>query len=741
MTPARPEAGERVIRTVCPLGCGIGCGILAHVKDGVLTRVEPGDFAGTSHICARGLSAPKLVYHPDRLKYPMKRKGARGEGQWERISWDEALDLIAANIREIGRKYGPNSFAFVTTGVGVFGNLLPVGFSGAVQGTFILPAGAGDSAGPCADQICYGSLWWFGEDYPNRFSHPAFCLVWGNNPAQTEPFKWKRIRRAKDTGAKLVVIDPRFTTTAAKADHYIRIRPGTDAALALGMMNVILGRQLHDTSFITSRTSGPFLVRSDNGLYLKEKDVSPGGPDDYMVWDSLSHKPQSCNVPSARGALTGTYHVNGVECRPAFQLLSDLAAQYSPARASEITGVPADIIARLAAEYAAAKPAAIYRGLGGTRGSIHGDLSFRAMNTLAAITGNISFEDHAPHQYNQALFLTHGFPGFVTLLQAYEAVAVGKPYPIRALWMNRRNTLNQDPNFNYIIRDLLPRLEFIVATDMFMTTSTRYADVVLPVSSSFEYCDLVAPIGNGSHSYLQVQEKVIEPLHESKSYLDMFAALARKMNIEGFLDKSAEDYIRVMLASGHPSMDGITLERLRENPMPPAPHELPDFGTPSKRFEFYSERLKPFGEELPVYREPMENRSAGLSARYPLSLLSAHPKYRLHSMFANVSWIREFDPGPALDINPADARERGIRDGDLVRVFNDRGEMKLKASVHEGVMQGVVNVSQGWSPGDYAGGFHQALTHNVINPAQAAVYEPNAAYYDVAVQAERVQEG
>ena len=442
-----------------------------------------------------------------------------------------------------------------------------------------------------------------------------------------------------------------------------------------------------------------------------------------------------------QGALTGTYHVSGVECKPAFQLLSDVVEQYSPARASEITGVPADVIARLAAEYAAAKPAAMYRGLGGTRGSIHGDLSFRAMNTLAAVTGNISVEAHAPHQYNQALFLTHGFPAFVTLLQAYEAIASGKPYPIKALWMNRRNTLNQDPNFNHIIRDLLPRLEFIVATDMFMTTSTRYADVVLPTSSSFEFCDLIAPIGNGSHNYLQVQEKVIEPLHESKSHLDMFAALARKMNIDGFLDKSAEDYIRVMLASGHPSMDGITLERLRENPMPPAPHELPDFGTPSKRFEFYSERLKSFGEELPVYREPMENRCAGLSARYPLSLLSTHPKYRLHSMFANVSWIREFDPGPALDINPADARERGIRDGDLVRVFNDRGEMKLKASVHEGVMQGVANVSQGWSPGDYAGGFHQALTHNVINPAQAAVYEPNAAYYDVAVQAERVQEG
>ena len=736
----KQEPGEDIVRTVCPLGCGIACGVLAHVRDGILVKVEPSDHPGTSHVCARGLSAAKLVYHPDRLKYPLKRQGARGEGKWQRVSWDEALDTIAAKLKEIGDKYGTNSLAFVSTGVGAVSNLVTVGFAGACQGTFILPAGLGDSAGPCADQACYGAYMYYGEDYTNRFDTPAFCLVWGNNSAETEAFKWRRIRDAKEKGARLVVIDPRFTTTASKADEYVQIRPGTDAALALGMMHVILDQGLHDISFLTQYTVAPFLVRTDNGMFLREKDISSGDSERHLVWDSQTDAPLVHDMPEAVPALTGAYSVNGIACKPVFQLLTELVQQYPPEKVADITEVPANTIARLAVEYATRKPAASYRGMGCTRGSFHGDLSFRAINTLAAITGNISLHSPTTWLYNQAAFLTHGIPNFITLLQMYETIRTEKPHPIKSLWMTRHNLVNQDPDLNLVTKELFSRLELIVVADMFMSASAQYADVVLPVCSFYEATDLIPPLGNGSHNYLQLQQKVIEPLHESKPDLEIFASLARKMGIDGFLDKTVDEYIEISLASGHPSAEGVTLDKLNEGPVLPMPYEAPVFATPSGRLEFYSERLKEFDQELPVYLEPLESQRRPLAKKYPLSFSTTHSKYRLHSMFSNISWIRELDTEPVMDINPADAKPRDIEDGDLVRVFNDRGQVKLKARVHQGIRPGTVNVCQGWSPGDYVEGSHQALTHATLNPAQAAVYEPNAAFYDTLVEVELAKE-
>lgn len=737
----RAVPGAEVIRTVCPYGCGITCGILAHVKDGVLVKVEPSDHADTGHVCIKSLSAPKLVYHPDRLKHPMKRVGERGDGKWQQISWEEAFETIASKLKAIGAKYGSNSLGFVSTGVGLFSNLLTVGFAGACGGTFILPAGLGDSAGPCADQVSFGAFMWFGEDYPNRFENPAFCVAWGNNPADTQPFKWRRITEAKEKGARLVVIDPRFTTTAAKADEYIQIRPGTDAALALGMMNVILERGLQDTAFLTEHTVAPFLVRSDNGLFLREKDISGGESEKYLVWDQDKNNATAHDTPTSSPPLTGTFTVNGIECRPAFQLLSELIHQYPPEKASEITNVPVETITKLAMEYATQKPTATYRGMGGTRGSLYGDLTFRAINTLAAITGNLSVRTPHTTQYNFITFMTHGISDLVTLLQMYEAIENEQPHPIKSLWMTRHNLMNQDPNFNKFTQELLPKLELVVAVDMFMTTSAQYADIVLPACSPYESNDLAASIGDGAQDYFQLQKKVIEPLHECKSELQIFSGLAEKMGIEGFLDKTDEEFIGIMIDSGHPTMEGITLEKLKESPQYPAPDTAPPFATPSGRIEFYTERLIDFDQALPVYIEPMESHRTPLAQKYPLSISTTHPKYRLHSMHTNISWIREIDIEPVLNISPEDALSRNIKDGDTVRAFNDRGEVKLKAQTQNGIQPGLVNMNQGWSPWHFKKGTHQALTHNTINPAQAAVYEPNAAFCDTLVEVERVEEG
>lgn len=730
----RAAPGTKLVRTAPPFVCGPGCGIIAHVKDGVLVKTEPSDFPGNRHVCARGLAYPKWVYHPERLKYPLRRTGARGEGKWERISWEEALDTIIARLKEIGERHGPASRAWVVGG-GALGSLTAaaiMGMAGACGGTFILPLGIGDSAGPSGDKVSYGTLLAHGERYTVVFENPRTILVWGNNPAETDSFKWHRLTRAKARGARVIVIDPLFTPTASKADEYIPIEPGTDAALALGMIHVILEKGLEDRAFLAKHTVAPFLVRCDTGLFLREKDLRPGGSDRYMIRDTATGQPQAFDTPGTTPALSGTCTTEGIECETAFGLLAGLVQDYPPERVSHITGVPADTIRRLAIEYATRKPAASYRGMGLQR-TFHGDLTWRAITTLAAVTGNISFEGYGGFEPNFLAFMTRGVPNFLPILNLYESILTGKPFPIKFLWMARNNFVNQVPNFNKVVRELIPRLDFIVAAEMFMSVSARYADIVLPACSFFECSDVITPGGQASNDYMQLQEKAIEPLYESKSDYAMLAALARRMGMEGFMDQSEEKAIELVLASGHPTMEGITLERLRQSPVLPS-HPCTEFRTPSGRLEFYAEQLKAFGEELPVYREPLEGKTSPLAGKYPLTFSSTHTRYRVHSQFANVPWARELDPEPVLNMNPADATARGIRDGDIAEVFNDRGRMKLKVRGNAGICPGLVNVTQGWSPWDYREGTHQALTHEIINPAQQAVYEPNAALYDVRVE-------
>ncbi|MFC1944406.1 molybdopterin-dependent oxidoreductase [Chloroflexota bacterium] len=398
---------EMPVRTACSLGCGTCCGLLAHVKDGVLTRVEPADFpdSGNKHICAKGLLLPKLVYHPKRLKYPMKRMGRRGEGKWRRISWDEALETIAERLGETSERYGSRSLAWATDGASQLG-MAYFRFAGCCQGSAASVIGYGDAAGPCGDRVSFGTLW--GEGYSTGFEKSELVVIWGNNPAETQTLTMSRIMDARERGAKVIAIDPRFTATASKADEYVPIRPGTDAALALGMINFILERGLEDSSFIRDHTVGPLLVNSQNGLFVREGDVVSGGSHDrYVVWDPVSDSPRPHDTPGLVPSLTGTYRVGDVECRPAFQLLAEVARGYPPQRVSDITGVPVDTIKRLAVEHVERKPVASYRGFGMQR-TFHGDLSFRAVTALSAITGNIDLKGWRFPVTNMRSFLRAG---------------------------------------------------------------------------------------------------------------------------------------------------------------------------------------------------------------------------------------------------------------------------------------------------------------------------------------------
>ena len=335
----------KLIRTACPAHCGVdSCGILAHVQGDRIIKLEPGEFPFKidNRICLRGLSSLDVTYHPDRLKYPMKRVGERGEGKFERISWEEAYDLIVSKFKNITDKYGWKSIGWVLGGPGAgttkFGAYLRL--ASLTQGTRVSAWGYGDAGLPCGSRVILG------HQFPYLHLHgtfwqrkwPDLLMVWGTNPAESMPLhNMRKIMDAKESGSQVVVVDPRFTITASKADEYIGLKPGTDSALTLGLMNIIFKNELHNLNFIAEHTNGAYLVRLDTGKMLREKDIEGKNSDAYIIWHKPSNtykKARKKNVFDA--SLTGTYDIEGIKCKPVLQLLIDLASEYTPEKTAEI---------------------------------------------------------------------------------------------------------------------------------------------------------------------------------------------------------------------------------------------------------------------------------------------------------------------------------------------------------------------------------------------------------------------
>jgi molybdopterin-containing oxidoreductase family molybdopterin binding subunit len=328
------------------------------------------------------------------------------------------------------------------------------------------------------------------------------------------------------------------------------------------------------------------------------------------------------------------------------------------------------------------------------------------------------------------------------ILQLYDAVISGKPFPVKALWFSFINFLNQCADSNKIIKEMFPNLDFIVAAELFVTPTARYADILLPVCSYLEFSDLI-PFPFPS---IQLQQKVIKPLNESRSDIDIAAGLATRLGFPEYFDKGEEGFIDLLLDTKDPSMAGITRDRLKQGPMTLKP--IPDssqerdisFSTPSGKIELYCEALREFGEALPVYLEPLETPLRTAEKKYPLAFIQGHSRFRTHSMFANVASLLELNPEPVVEMNPKDAEARGISDNDRVIVFNDRGKFTLKARVTEGVAPQVVNITEGWWIDQFNEGGVNHLTHDLINPVQEFIYEPNMHMNDVAVEVIKAKE-
>jgi len=716
-----------------------------------------------NRVCLRGLSHVQRIYDPDRLKYPMKRIGERGEGKWERISWDEAIDLICTRFKSYQQEFGKQSIAF--SGVsgseayihGAYSSYRLANVMHATQTEHSLDMSDTHGLGRV---LGTGNTWNQSNDRADLVNAKTI-LIWAANITDSHPHDWRFVLEAQQKGAKIVVIDPRFTACAARADQWISLRPGSDPALAMAMAQVILSEKLYDTNYLLAHTVAPFLVREDTGRFLRHSDLTGVKPekksrDPYIVWDNQTGCGSMLDQVE-NPALEGSFNIPGetteFKVTTAFSLLKKSMSVYTPEYAGKLCEIEPHIIQDLARLYAANTPASIYNGFIQYDNGVQ---TGHAWGILASLTGNIGKPGasvghigRVGHDVNFAkLFFPEGKKS-TTIPWVYlkHVLKTGqfynKAHPIKALFIYASNVVCNATNQNEILNTIFPALDFIVAADIVPTDTTKYADLVLPVCHWFEMLDIVQ---GPFHPYTAISEKALEPAYESKSDMDIYRMIAKGMGLGQFFDYTDEEFIDMLIDNDVARKEGLTLDALKEKKVV---QTLPTcwvnwenniFWTRSKRLEFYVEDPRPrldcgieidkSREHLPVFEPPIEAwPDHPLAKKYPLVYHTVRQRWRLHSQWFGTPWLRELDPEPLVSISPKDAKKRGIKDGDVVEVFNDRGHVVLKARLSQAQRPGMVSVPKGWQRHQFIAGSYQELTTDHVNTTSY-----NQCFYDVLCQ-------
>lgn len=733
--------------------CVSRCGCVAVVEDGRFVALEPDPTHPTGKaICAKGRAAPELVEHPDRLLHPLRRTRPKGDADpgWERISWDEALDLTATRLRELAARHGPESVVFSLSS--------PSTSASSDFRTWIerLRRAFGSPNQSTAVELCgwgrYGATaYTFGASVPGQYMpdlERAGCiLLWGYNPNLARLAHAVSVTEAKKRGARTIVVDPRRTGPASKADVWLRVRPGTDGALALGIAGVMIERGWYDREFVRDWTNGPLLVRDDDGRLLRERDL--GGDEagsGYVVWDDAGGGPVAYDPATMRyahagvePALFGSFRVGTaggpVQCRPVFDLVRGICRRRSLERVKAVCGVAPEQVEAAARLLWEARPVAYYAWSGVEMQSNATQIA-RAIAQLYVLTGsldgpggNVLFtpvptgdvdgrELLAPEQRARTLGIGERPLGparmqSVTSDELYRGILEGHPYPVRGLVGFGANLLMAHADARRG-REALAALDFYVHADLFMTPTAELADVVLPVASAFEREALRVgfEVSQEAQSRVQLRPKVVEPRGEARSDLEIAFGLADRLGLgEHFWDGDVDAAYRAELA---PS--GVTLEALREDPrgvhVPLATRHrkfaseedgVPaGFATPTRRIELYSETFLQHGyPPLPEYEPPLVGPTTrpDLLERFPLVLTCAKHTLFCESQHRALPSLRRRAPEPEVELHPSLAEARGIAPGDWVSIETPRGSVRARARLNESLEPGVVCGQHGWWQG------------------------------------------
>jgi anaerobic selenocysteine-containing dehydrogenase len=776
-------ASEQLFRTGHSNNCDGACGHLVHVADGKVRLVEGAAYAATAidgrpmpysyppRICLRGTGQIENLYSADRIKYPYKRVGDRGSGKWQRISWDEATTTIAEAFKKAQAQYGPKSvwIAPYTGSLSIIEGVAGAGFRfasciGASAGDS-WGCNEGDSATPAGwnyvlnDPAANGGV--FDGHESTDFLNSKMIVLWGNNVAETSIPDWRVVCDARAQGTTVVSIDPRYTASVAGSDWWLPIRPGTDTALIDGVINYIIQNKAYNEDYLKKYTVAPFLIHPETKKFVTTADAGLDG-EGYVVADADGKIVNAADAADPQ--LLGQATVGSLTAKTAMQVLVDAMVKYTPEKVAELTDLQPEDVTKLGRLWAENNPVGVRAGFALSHW-YHGDLTMQALLTLQALTGNIGEHGGGVTTFAGGLTTTAfdllGWWGpegteLYSLLMPMSfcsAVLNDDPYPVRAAWFPIDNFAQQMSDRNLVTK-AMKALDFCVVSDYVMSATADLADIVLPACTYLEKTDLLSP----NSFYLQYMAKAVEPLWESKSDLDALRMVAEKMGVGQYFDKSADDYIKEVLHLGDPDADanvnGLTWEQLTTSAphlntpdLPYVPFSNKEFPTKTGRIEFYVEMMIPYDQVVCDYQEPIEATPSNPAfSKYPLIFLSTHTKFRTHSQYCNLAWLNEItaDGEGLLEINPVDAGPRGLKDGQIVRVFNDRGEMKAKTKITEMIKPGVVNCYQGgWdtlSVKQYAGGHPNYLTHQIAKPAQTVIpnFQSNAAYYDCLVQVEGV---
>lgn len=649
---------SQVIKSDCIL-CVSGCGINAYVEDGKLVKVEgmPEHPLNKGGLCPRGENLVEFAYAPDRVKYPMKKEN----GEWKRISWDEALDTIASKLTRIKEEYGAHALAIFNGSMAVE-NIELAAFTQRFKGAFGTPNLIS------VESFCFrirviAHLMTFGR-FTSEDPLESKCIVlWGNNPDESRWMWAEHIHAAVEKGLKLIVIDPRRTPLAKKGIH-LQIRPGTDAALGLAMLNVIISEGLYDEQFLREWTVG-------------------------------------------------------------FDELKEHVKQYPPEKVEEITWVPAPEIRKAARIFATVKPACIVPGTSPLAQNGNGLQNERLLCILQTVTGNLDVpggwamtplirlsdlrlpvdEEPIGAAEYPVFYKTGGkaVPYGQTVVFP-EVVLSEKPYPIKALIVTGGNPALTLPDSNKVA-EALQKLDLLVVINPFMTETAEMAHIVLPACTFLEKMGLGMVYGiNAGLPYVLLRKQVVEPPGEAWADWKFWTELARKMGLGEYFPWNTDEEVVAHLLE--PS--GVTLEQLEENPCGVyydtknyKARETFGFRTPSRKIEIYSKALEEAGfDPLPTHREPSQSpvRTPELAKKYPLILITgARMREYTHSQLRNMTQMRRRVPEPLAEVHPSTARKYDIVNGGMIWVETRKGSIKMKAKVTEDIAPLVVSIPHGWA--------------------------------------------
>ena len=745
---ADTQSTER-IPGYCAL-CVSRCGSSAVVENGRFVALEPDpSHPNGKALCAKGRAAPELVYHPDRLLYPLKRTRPKSDPDpgWQRISWDEALDLTAARLRKIASEHGPESVVFSVASPSTSASDDSLVWVQRLTNAFGSP-NLCESMELCGWGRYLATLYTFGASVPGVYmpdlENAGCILFWGYNPNLARLTHATATVEALKRGARLIVVDPRRTGVAKKADVWLRVRPGTDGALALGIAHVMIEHGWFDREFIRDWTNGPLLVRADNGRLLTQRDLSvQGDVHRYVAWSETLDRPiiydpvtGGYDADNPNPALFGTFTIatprGEIACRPAFQLAADICRRYPPERVEAICDVERDKIERAAQLLWEARPIAYY-AWSGVEMQTNATQIARAIAQLYALTGsfdaqggNVRFaavptadvtggELLPTEQRTRALGLPERPLGpsrwqFVTSEETYRGILEHQPYAVHGLVGFGSNLLLSHAN-GHRGREALKALDFYVHADLFMNPTAELADVVLPVSSAFEREALKVgfEISADAQSFVQLRRRVSEPRGEARSDTEIIFELATRLGLgDHFWNGDIDAAYRHRLG---PS--GVSLETLREQPSgvrvtqqtryrkfsEPVDGMPQGFNTPTRKIELYSETMLNHGyPPLPEYEEPLMSpvSQPELAARYPLILTCAKHTLFCESQHRALPSLRRQALDPEVELHPAAAAERGIHAGDWVSVETPEGSIRARARLNDSLGSRVVCGQHGW---------------------------------------------